>query len=206
MVSITQEWIPAGRINRPGKTNPMQYITIHETGNTAAGADARAHASYLRNVNAKVSWHYTVDSRAIYQHLPDNESAFHAGDGADGPGNARSIGIEICVNADGDFDKAVRNAAQLCRKLMAEHGIALKNIRQHNAWNGKDCPYHLRRSGWNAFLTLCAAAPDAIPSAWAKASWEKAVARGITDGLRPQAACTREELVTMLDRAGVLEG
>ena len=50
-----------------------------------------------------MSWHYTVDDHAIVQHLPDYETAYHAGDGKDGPGNTTSIGIEICVNAGGDF-------------------------------------------------------------------------------------------------------
>ena len=202
MVKIVRDWIPAGKINRPGAPNPMKYITIHETGNSAKGAGAAAHSAYLRNLQDKVSWHYTVDSQVIYQHLPDNETAFHAGDGAAGPGNAQSIGIEICVNADGDFSRAVQNAVELTRSLMAEHSISQANIKQHHDWNGKDCPRNLRRSGWEAFVEQCAAG---APSAWAREAWEKAIRLGITDGLRPQSACTREELVTMLDRAGVLQ-
>ena len=53
-----------------------------------------------------MSWHYTVDDHAIVQHLPDYETAYHAGDGKDGPGNATSIAVEICVNAGGDFEAA----------------------------------------------------------------------------------------------------
>lgn len=211
-MEIKREYIGAGRPNRPGKANPMKYITIHETGNASRGAGAKAHASYLRNTTDKVSWHYTVDDGTVYQHLPDNESAYHAGDGANGPGNAQSIGIEICVNADGDFDAACKNAAWLVGKLMREHGIPIGNVKQHYDWNGKDCPKNIRHTGkWEVFIEMCKSAanpspatPVYTPSAWAKASWEKAVAKGITDGLRPQDQCTREELVTMLDRAGVL--
>ena len=72
----------------------------------AWGADAAAHA-------APVSWHYTVDDLSIYQHLPDGERAYHAGDGGSGPGNATSIGIEICVDAGGDFEQAKANVAAL---------------------------------------------------------------------------------------------
>ena len=46
-VPIQQHIIPAGRRNRPGGRNPDAYITIHETANTAAGADAAAHGDYL---------------------------------------------------------------------------------------------------------------------------------------------------------------
>ncbi|MEG2939573.1 MAG: N-acetylmuramoyl-L-alanine amidase [Oscillospiraceae bacterium] len=43
------------------------------------------------------------------------------------------------------------------------------------------------------------------PETWAKAAWDKAKKLGITDGQRPHDACTREELVTMLHRAGVIK-
>lgn len=156
-----QTWyIDAGRKNRPGGINPCRYITIHETGNKASGADAEAHGTYLNSSAGEadlVSWHYTVDDHAIVQHLPDGETAYHAGDGKAGTGNAQSIGIEICVNADGDFAKAKANAAALVRLLMEEHGIPIANVVQHNRWNGKDCPYAIRHTSgaWEAFLALC---------------------------------------------------
>ncbi|MDU3680761.1 MAG: N-acetylmuramoyl-L-alanine amidase [Flavonifractor plautii] len=146
--------------NRPGGSNPCKYITIHETGNAAKGADAAAHGAYLDSAAGEddlVSYHYTVDDHAIVQHLPDTETAYHAGDGADGPGNTTSIGIEICVNQDGDFERAKANAASLVRLLMGEHGIPLDKVVQHNQWNGKDCPKTIRATpgGWEAFLDLC---------------------------------------------------
>lgn len=163
---IQARYIDAGRKNRPGGVNPCGYITIHETGNAARGADAAAHGSYLNSAAgeaALVSWHYTVDDHAIVQHLPDGETAYHAGDGPKGTGNARSIGVEICVNADGDFAKARENAASLVRLLMEEHGIHIGHVVQHNHWNGKDCPYTIRHTSgtWEAFLALCEGGPCA---------------------------------------------
>lgn len=163
---IQARYIDAGRKNRPGGVNPCGYITIHETGNAARGADAAAHGSYLNSAAgeaALVSWHYTVDDHAIVQHLPDGETAYHAGDGPKGTGNARSIGVEICVNADGDFAKARENAASLVRLLMEEHGIPIGHVVQHNHWNGKDCPYTIRHTSgaWEAFLALCEGGPCA---------------------------------------------
>ena len=160
-LAIQEHIISDGRENRPGRdTNPDTYITIHETGNAAKGADAAAHGAYLDSAageDALVSWHYTVDDHAIVQHLPDYETAYHAGDGKDGPGNTTSIGIEICVNAGGDFEAAKANAAALVRLLMEEHGIPLDNVVQHNRWNGKDCPKTIRATAgaWEAFLALC---------------------------------------------------
>lgn len=75
---------------------------------------------------------------------PTTRRAYHAGDGKAGPGNTTSIGIEICVNAGGDFEAAKANAAALVRLLMEEHGIPLDNVVQHNRWNGKDCPKTIR--------------------------------------------------------------
>ena len=157
---IKEMLIAQGRKNRPGGVNPCKYITIHETGNQARGADAEAHGAYLRGDSAqasRVSWHYTVDDGAIVQHIPDEERAYHAGDGANGPGNAESIGIEICVNADGDFERAKANAAALVRLLMAEHKIPAERIKQHHDWSGKDCPYTIRHTsgGWEQFLAQC---------------------------------------------------
>ena len=43
------------------------------------------------------------------------------------------------------------------------------------------------------------------PSAWAKASWEKAIAAGVTDGTNPQNPATREQVITMLDRLGLIK-
>ena len=181
-LAIQEDIISEWRRNRPGRdTNPGAYITIHETGNAAKGADAAAHGAYLDSDAGErdmVSWHYTVDDHAIVQHLPDYETAYHAGDGANGPGNAKSIGIEICVNEDGDFEKAKDNAASLVRLLMAEHGIPSLNIKQHNNWSGKDCPHTIRHTSgaWAAFLALCNGYPV---DAQLSAAVDKLAAKGL---------------------------
>lgn len=177
---IKQSFIPVGRYNRPRHANPCNYITIHDTGNYDKGADAYRHSEYLKNPSTKESWHYTVDDREIYQHLPDSESAYHAGDGA-GKGNRQSIGIEICVNSDGNLYAAADRAALLTAYLMEKHGIPIGNVVQHNHWYNKDCP-HTIRSGvpctWQEFLKKA----------------EEYMKREIT----------AEEAVEMLYKAGVL--
>lgn len=212
-IVVKQMLINSGRKNRPGGTNPMTSVTIHETGNYAKGADAEAHGNYL-NSNAGeasyTSWHYTVDKDSIVQHIPDNEHSYHAGDGVDGPGNTTSISIEICVNSDGDFTKARENAASLVRLLKTEHS-SIKSIVQHNNWNGKDCPYNIRHQGlWDSFLKMCNEAKDVTPKyeeadGWAKDSWLKAYQAGITDGTRPKETITRQEVMVLLDRCGCLK-
>ncbi|MCL2421680.1 MAG: N-acetylmuramoyl-L-alanine amidase [Defluviitaleaceae bacterium] len=156
-VQIIQDFIPRGRKNRPAGKNPMRYITIHNTGNANRGAGAKSHANYLKGdsaANAPVSWHYTVDDVVIVQHLPDEETAYHAGDGS-GTGNTQSIGIEICENNDCDLFTATENAVALSAQLCKKHNIPVENIVQHFKWSGKDCPHLLRRNkpySWADFL------------------------------------------------------
>ena len=62
--------------------NSTDFITIHDTGNDKKNADALAHAKYVSTgQNVGTSWHFTVDENSIYQHMPLNEKAYHAGDG-----------------------------------------------------------------------------------------------------------------------------
>ncbi|PEM68763.1 hypothetical protein CN632_25335, partial [Bacillus pseudomycoides] len=153
------EWIvPVGNDNiRPQNYMSPKYITIHETDNTSVGAGARNHAQYLYNQavgnsDRTASWHFTVDDKEIYQHLPLNENGWHAGDG-DGPGNRQSIAIEIAVNRDGNYSKAVNNAKKLVAYLMKETGVPLNNIVKHQRWSGKNCPANMINNGlWDSFV------------------------------------------------------
>ena len=163
-VSIIEQIIPSTNANRPGGNYTKSYITIHETGNKAAGAGAKNHANWLSNgANGEIGYHYTVDDHEIYHHIPDNEKAWHAGDGGLGTGNLHSIGIELCVNADGDFEQTKKNAAWLVAKLMKDNSIPIGNVVQHNHWSGKNCPQTIRETGtWDAFLAMCQAEYDGV--------------------------------------------
>ncbi|GLZ63679.1 N-acetylmuramoyl-L-alanine amidase [Bacillus amyloliquefaciens] len=159
MVKITKDFIPVGHNNRPGYTMDPAYITVHNTANTARGASAAMHARYEKNPETPTSWHFTVDEKEIYQHLPLNENGWHAGDGNRGTGNRKSIGIEICENSDGDFEKAVANAQWLIKKLMKEQGISLANVVPHQHWSGKYCPRKLL-DRWDSFKAGISGAPS----------------------------------------------
>ena len=151
-MEITQDIIKAGSINRPQTKNSCQYITVHDTANKSRGADAAAHAKYIKSLKEKTSWHYTVDSNGIYQHLPDAEKSYHT---SNLKANESSIAVELCVNADGNFEKTKRNAAELVNVLMNKYSIAKENIRAHRDWTGKDCPSSLCGDAWEAFVRMC---------------------------------------------------
>ncbi|MCL2751665.1 MAG: N-acetylmuramoyl-L-alanine amidase [Firmicutes bacterium] len=174
-MQIIQDFIPVGRRNRPRRANKKLAVTVHDTGNTAVGAGAAAHARYIKGDDAAsrpASWHYTVDDKVIYQHLPEDEDAFHAGDGG-GDGNRHSIGIEICVNADGNTAQAYENTVWLIADIMRRNKIAIGNVVQHNRWSGKNCPHMLRAGrpyGWDTFIGRVkaltgGAQPEPLPAA-----------------------------------------
>lgn len=155
MVKIRKNLVPSSIAKRVtyGGTNSKKYIVIHETANTSKGADADAHGRLQANGNSRsASWHYTVDDKEIVQSFSDNAQCWHAGNASY---NKNSIGIEICVNSDGNFKKAVDNAAELTKYLMDKYNVPASNVVQHNTASGKDCPRYLRNGSkginWNDF-------------------------------------------------------
>lgn len=132
------------------KMNP-RYITIHNTGNSKA--DALSNSKYVDTAAGYVSWHFTVDDKNIYQELPINETAWHAGDGS-GPGNMTSIGIEICEHVGQDWNKAKYNAIMLIVLLMKDLNIPIDNVVPHQKWSGKYCPRVILNEGWSLFINL----------------------------------------------------
>lgn len=135
--------------------NKCKYITIHETGNKNKGANAINHAKYINN-GSSVTWHYTVDDKQVIQHYKDSVQCWHSGDGR-GDGNLNSIGIEMCVNSDGDFNRTILNTIELVKHLMNKHNIPIENVVQHNKWSGKDCPANIRSGkpiSWGGFINM----------------------------------------------------
>lgn len=68
--------------NRPGTIKDKTlYVCVHDTASAAPTAGAKAHANYVCNGGGGTSWHYSCGDDAIYHQIPDNEVAYHAGDG-----------------------------------------------------------------------------------------------------------------------------
>ncbi len=137
----------------------IRYIVIHETDNYSATATAKAHDSFLhseKQKNIPLSWHYTVDEKEIYHHLPDNIAAYHASDGMKAKGGNKSgVGIELCVNQGSDFAQTVDNAARLTAYLLYSYKLDISDVKQHYDFSGKDCPDRLRENdNWENFLKL----------------------------------------------------
>lgn len=151
-LEVREEILPEDSPLRTGIKRQIKYIVIHETANLSPTANAEAHCQYLlRGGDGTTAWHYTVDEKIAYHHIPDDEIAYHAGK----KGNTNGIGIEICVNDGGDFEKAFENCAKLTAKLIDIYGLSEKDIRQHADFMDKNCPQTIRDGNrWNEFLEL----------------------------------------------------
>jgi len=166
-LGIIVDLLPVGFPTRPGTRIRPTTLTIHNTDNSGPGADAAAHNRYIRGADAiarEVSWHFTVDDRVIYQHLPINEKGWHAG-----TANASSIGIEICMHRGINEAAAYDRAARLCAFIGTQLGIAMPaGLRQHHDWTGKNCPSVLRGrpNGWRTFVNRVASHSRGAGGRW----------------------------------------
>lgn len=219
---------PAGTTHNVRTLMPLAGligITVHNTGNATSTADARAHASYLRNVEADgslyVGAHLFVDETRIVQTLPLDETSWHAGDGY-GQGNRATISVEICEN--GDIARAEANAMTLCAALLETYGLT--DLYTHQMWSGKYCPHLIldRKNGWAEFVSGVAevraaltapamAAPvlDNEASRWAQEAVDWALANRFLVGdekgdLALHRTATREEVLVFLYRLAQAKG
>ncbi|WP_084181756.1 N-acetylmuramoyl-L-alanine amidase [Polaromonas glacialis] len=164
-LKLVQDFIPTGNSNRPGTKLIPRFITIHNTDNSSPGANAAAHAKYQKGQDARnrrVSWHFTVDDKSVYQSLPTNEIGWHAGTSQ---GNASSIGIEVCMHPEMDKISAYKKAALLVAIMARRFGVTLPNgVVQHHDWSAKHCPRVLRDTpgGWEKFLQSVTEAAAAL--------------------------------------------
>lgn len=134
--------------------NGVRFIVIHDTANTSRGSGAIAHYNYYNKTNRKVSSHYLVDDSNILQVVEDYNTSWHCGDNQgygralNGCTNSNSIGIEICVNSDGNYNSTIKNTAELTRQLMKKYNIPLNRVVRHYDVSRKGCPQSMKSNNW----------------------------------------------------------
>jgi len=154
-LNLFEEYIPLHMRNRPGTIMSPTTITLHNTSNTAHGADADRHSRFVRNTgyyewNGRkiwVSWHYTVDDGKVIKQLPLNEVSYHAGSTA----NGSSIAIETCMNSDIDQAAADARLVKLVAALLFDFGWGTDRVVSHKHWTGKNCPILLLQD-WTGMI------------------------------------------------------
>lgn len=141
------------QFNITKRTEAIKYIVVHETDNTDKGSNATMHFNYFNGGDRQSSCDYAVDDGVIYKLNDYNKYySWHAGKPLQGVtiNNKNSIGIEICVNSDGDYNKAVKNAQYLISKLLKELNLPINAVVRHKDVSGKMCPRNLLNK-WGDF-------------------------------------------------------
>lgn len=137
--------------NRSARTGGIKYIVIHDTGNPGTGANANAHFNYFNGGNRGSSADFFVDDREVIQVNDYNRYyTWHCGDGkgAYGITNSNSIGIEMCINQDGNYEAAFSKTIELTRHLMQELNIPIDGVVRHYDASRKNCPASMSGNGW----------------------------------------------------------
>lgn len=144
MITINRDFI-SKQNTYSGANNPI-YIVVHETDNYANGAGAQRHAQAQKNGNLSTSVHYYAGSDGVYQAAEHCDGTYSIGKEYGGnhsikdANNRNSINIEICVNADGDYNVARANAIELVKYLIQTTGIKADHVIRHYDAKGKYCP------------------------------------------------------------------
>jgi hypothetical protein len=100
------------------------------------------------------SAHLNVDDKTLIECLPwkkgEAEQGYHVGATSYKAAALKSlktkhpnectIGLEICVNSDGDFIKAYANGIVVIAMMLKEHGLGIEALYRHYDITGKLCP------------------------------------------------------------------
>lgn len=141
-----------------------EFIVVHNTANDASASNEIA---YMIRNDEEVSFHFAVDDKEVWQGIPLNRNAWHAGDGANGKGNRKGISIEICYSKSGGdiFTAAENHAAKFIAYLLYERGWGIEKVTKHKDYSGKNCPHRTIKRGWNRFLEMVQEQLDELKNA-----------------------------------------
>ena len=185
MYELRQMLLDRAARGRPEKKISPKGLVFHWTANTNKGADADNNRNYFNNSGVAASAHYVVDDHQVVQCLPENEMAYHVGarryttqaiEKLSGYPNDCTIGIEICVNCDGDFQKTMENTVALAADICKKHGWTKDNLWRHYDITEKDCPkffvtdatarafgFSSAKAGWEEFKNMIGEGPEVDP-------------------------------------------
>lgn len=158
MILIKQRFI---KFNFTKRNEKPKYIVIHDTDNP--GLDAEYHYNYFNSENKNASADFFVDSKQIIQTVDrDVNYSWHCGDGHGKYGitNQNSLGIEICIEKDGNPTEAtLQSTLELIKFLMKKYNISINNVVRHYDASRKKCPKSFMKNNWCKWYefkrTLC---------------------------------------------------
>jgi len=129
----------------------LKAHVVHYTGNTSVGANAISHYNYFNSTYVGASTNYFIDDKTVVEVIPPGMEAWHSGgttyttyaktnfnhNGLIKP-NFFTIGYEMCVNSDGNFELTKGNTIEFIAKMMIETNC-YELIRHYDVTN-KGCP------------------------------------------------------------------
>jgi N-acetylmuramoyl-L-alanine amidase CwlA len=83
-IDMVENMAEKGQHNRPGNVYEKRYICVHDTGDPGLGAKRWSEVvrdGKIGKTTYNASFQYVVGNDGYYHMIPDNEIAFHAGDG-----------------------------------------------------------------------------------------------------------------------------
>lgn len=203
------------KYNISKRTKPIKYIIIHDTGNKSKGANALSHYIYFNSADRQSSADFFIDDTLILQ-VNDYEKYYtwHSGKKSM---NEISIGVEMCINTDGDYEKAFANTVECVKTLMKDLNIPIENVIRHYDVTKKNCPQSFNNGNWELWdkfkQKLVEGEQEMIYNyidenmpEWAKATIQKLVDKGILQGNEKGELNLNDTMLRMLvinDRAGL---
>ena len=146
-MQITEQFISEQSNHGKANANQPTYIVIHDTGNTSPTADADNHQAWLNSTpKTGRSAHIYVDDHQAIQIIPFNTPAWHTGKlyverpQVPACNNFNSIGIEFCVNSQGNLTQTLSNLVDVVAQVMRMFNIPLSRVITHQMSSGKICP------------------------------------------------------------------
>ena len=124
-----------------GKLDAKQ-IVLHNTANTAPAINEIKWLGSKDNTSS-TSFHYAVDDTGVYQAIPTDIIAHHAGVKAI---NYQAIGVEIAksmINDNKIKDEAITKGAQLIALLISYYQLEINDVITHYEASGKHCPHDI---------------------------------------------------------------
>jgi len=160
--------------NKSARSNIPQYIVIHDTGDS--GATAQNEHDYFSGGDRQASADFFVDSDNIIKIIDtDNYYSWHCGDGrgAYGITNTNSLGIEMCLESDGNpSDNSITNTIDLVKYLMNKYSVDIDHVVRHYDASRKSCPNSFMADNWAKWYEFKDRVQRAVTNVW-KLGWNK---------------------------------
>ena len=197
--------------NKSPRREKIEYIVIHDTGNTNIGANSEAHFNYFNSGNKGASADCFVDSNgSLWVNDFNKFYTWHCGDGKGKITNSNSVGIELCVNKDGDYNKAYKNLIKETVSLARKLNIKSENIVRHFDASGKNCPASMGKNNWEVWKNFKSEVGKAlseefndIDNHYGKEQIKELKAKGIVNGdgkgnFNPENFLTRGDMAIII--------